>query len=93
MAKEFITRECVKFMSSQLKDMAAHYRNGVEHLDHSSNPYMEIMQQVAKCEEGAQWLDSLLENETEYKEVMQEVNSYLTEMKTHYWSGDENAYS
>ena len=84
MAKEFITREHVKFMSAQLKDIAAHHRNGVEHLDRNSNPYMEIMQEAAKCEEGAQWLDSLLENETEYKKVMQEVNSCLAEMKAQY---------
>ena len=96
MAKEFITREHVKFMSAQLKDIAAHHRNGVEHLDRNSNPYMEIMQEAAKCEEGAQWLDSLLENETEYKKVMQEVNSCLTEMKAQYdlfWSKEENRHN
>mgnify|MGYP004560683599 FL=1 len=96
MAKEFVTREHVKFMSAQLKDMAAHHRNGVEHLDRNSNPYMEIMREAAKCEEGASWLDSLLENETEYKKVMQEVNSRLAEMKAQYdlfWSKEENRHN
>ena len=93
LAKEFITREHVKFMSAQLKDMAAHHRNGVEHLDRNSNPYMEIMREAAKCEEGAQWLDSLLEK---YKKVMQEVNSRLAEIKAQYdlfWSKEENRHN
>ncbi len=96
MAKEFITREHVKFMSAQLKDMAAHHRNGVEHLDHNSSLYMEGMREAAKCEEHAQWLDSLLENETEYKRVMQEMNSCLAEMKAQYdlfGSKEENRHN
>ena len=83
-------------LSTVSKDMAAHYRNGVERLDHSSNPYMEIMREAAKCEEGARWLDSLLENETEYKKVMQKVNSRLAEMKAQYdlfWSKEENRHN
>lgn len=96
MAKAFITREHVKFMSAQLKDMAAHHRNGVEHLDHDSNPYMDVMREAARCEKSARWLDSLLENETEYKRVVQETNSYLAEMKAQYdlfWSKEENRHN
>lgn len=95
MAKEFITREHVKFMSAQLKDMAAHHRNGVKRLDHDSNPYINTMREAARCEKSARWLDSLLENETEYKRVVQEFSSFLTEMKAQYdlfWSKEENRH-